>query len=304
MNHLLQDKVHKKRLHIDGRIYRVQVNRQVTQPVQAPRLAIVSYQPNNIAQSVLRVCIQTIQRYTPEPHELWVVDNNSPWKNVTWLLQWPDLNVVLNRTEPLAADRRGLRARLQGKAKQYFFGSYANAIGLELAVRLIDPQSHYLMTLHMDTMPCREGWLSYLLSKFDDGIGAVGVRMGKKRVPEGVLHILGCLVDFQLFRKFNMDFMPHPPRYDVGDRITVALREAGYDVFACRNTFTEPHLIEIIPSSSPLRHLRMDRYFDDDDNVFFLNLGRGISKSTGRYPHPNKTMPEEWVDFAEKHLLS
>lgn len=290
----------KQKFSIDGRSYNVIIRRKVIKSVDAPRLTIVAYQPNEQAQNVLRVCIQAIQRYTPEPHELLVVDNNSPWSNVKWLLRWPGLNVVLNRTEPVPREHRGIRARLKGKPNQQNRGSYANAVALELAVRLIKPQSHYLMALHMDTMPCRTGWLSFLQSKLCDGIGAAGVRMDRVRTPEGVLHVLGYLVDFQLFRRLNLDFLPQLPQHDVGDRVTTALRAAGYDVFACPNTLWEPQLVETIPLSSPLRHLHVDRSFDDEGNVIFLHLGRGVRKSSG--DHKTGTTPEEWDRFAEEHL--
>jgi len=297
VNHHLR----KARLRVDGRTYTVQALRRVALPEQAPRLIIVAYQPNALAQDILRVCIQAIRRYTSEPHELWVVDNNSPRGNVEWLLQWSDINIVLNHTEPITREQRGLWSRLKGKPSQRNRDSYANAVALELAVRLIDPQSHYLMTLHMDTLPCRAGWLSFLQSKIGDGIAAAGVRMDKIRTPEGVLHVLGYLVDFQLFRRLNLDFLPQLPRYDVGDRVTVALREAGYDVCACPNTLWEPQLVDTIPSSSPLRHLQVDRSFDDG-NVIFLHLGRGVRKSSG--DHHTGTTPEEWIGFAEAQLLS
>jgi hypothetical protein len=111
-------------------------------------------------------------------------------------------------------------------------------------------------------------------------------------------------VNFQLFRQLNLDFLPELPKYDVGDRVTVSLRDAGYDVVACPNTLWEPELVETIPSSSPLRHLQVDRSFDDDGNVIFLHLGRGVRKSTGNYDDPKKTTPEVWIAFAEEHLLS
>ena len=304
MRSLLRSDSHlrKVRLRVDGRTYTVQVLQRVAQPKQAPRLIVVAYQPNELAQNVLRVCVQAIQRYTPEPHELWVVDNNSPMVNVDWLLRQPEINVVLNRTEPLPPEGRGLWVRWRQSQCQQNWGSYANAVALELTVRLVAPQAHYLMTLHMDTLPCRAGWLSFLQSKLGDGIGAAGVRMDRGRTSEGVLHILGFLVDFQLFRQLNLDFLPQLPQYDVGDRVTTALRDAGYDVFACRNTLWEPQLVRTIPSSSPLRHLHVDRSFDDDGNVIFLHLGRGVRKSSG--DHDTGTMPEEWIGFAEEHLLS
>jgi hypothetical protein len=319
------------RISIDGRVYAVKIYRQAAQPSDASRLIIVSFQPNELAKQVLRVCIQAIQRYTPEPHEVWVVDNNSPAEHKRWLLQWPEINVVFNQTEPMSPSSLTLPSRLSTCAKilrsavatrtlspdtfvdlinglrgkyQQTSGSYANAIGLEIAVRLVDPATHYLMTLHMDTMPCRTGWLSFLRSKFNDRIRAAGVRMDKKphRTPEGVLHVLGTLVDFQLFQQLELDFLPHLPRYDVGDCVTVALRDAGYDVFACRNTLRQPDLVDKIPSSPPLRHLNVDRSLDDDGNVIFLHLGRGVGKAVGK--RTKKTGPTAWVKFADEYLLT
>jgi hypothetical protein len=292
------------RLRIDGRTYMTQVRQRVTQSSEAPRLVVVAYQPNQLAQKILKVCIQAIQRYTLEPHELWVVDNNSPKDNVDWLLQCPETNVVLNLTEPVPPDGRSLLRRWKKRQGQQKWASYANAVALELAVRLINQRAHYLMTLHMDIMPCRAGWLSFLRSKLGQGTVSAGVRMDRRRIPEGVLHVLGYLVNFQLFRKLNLDFLPQLPRYDVGDRVTIALRDAGYDVFACSNTLWEPRLVEKIPLSSPLRHLCVDRSFDDDSNVIFLHLGRGVRKSTGNYDDPKKTTPEEWIAFAEEYLFS
>jgi hypothetical protein len=61
-------------------------------------------------------------------------------------------------------------------------------------------------------------------------------------------------------------------------------------------------LVERISASSPLRHLHVDRSFDDDGNVIFLHLGRGVRKSSGDYSRG--TTPEEWIGFAEEHFLS
>ena len=292
--------VPEQEISIDGHSYNVKLKREVVRPPDAPRLVIVAYQPNKTAQDIVHVCLQSIQRYTPEDHELWVVDNNSPQSNSEWLLKWPDINVIFNRTEPIPPNLRGTMARLKGKSKQQEAGSYANAIALELAARLIEPQSKYLMTLHMDTMACHTGWLTFLKSKLSDKIGAAGIRLDRGRTPEGVLHVLGYLVDFQLFRRLGLDFMPELPRYDVGDRVTVALREAGYGVFACHNTLWEPELIKSIPSSSPMRQFYFDRAFDDNGNVIFLHLGRGISKSFLK--NERGTTPKEWIRFAERYL--
>jgi hypothetical protein len=291
-----------RKISVDCCRYDLQIYQTVSQPAHCPKLVIVAYQPNKMAQEVLRVCIQGIQWNTPEKHELWVVDNNSPGENAEWLLKRRGINVVLNRTEPIPPEQRSFRLCRKTRLGQENWGSYANAVALELAVRLIDSHSRYFMALHMDTLPCRKGWLSFLLSKLEKGVGAAGVRLDRVRTEEGVLHVLGYLVDFQLFRQLRLNFFPQLPKYDVGDLVTIGLRDAGYGVFACPNTLWEPKLAKTIPSSSPLRELHVDRSFDDEGNVIFLHLGRGVGKCSAR--HRNGTTPQEWVQFAERQLLS
>ena len=295
-------------IELEGRQYDIFVCQKVNRPPIVPRLIVVAYQPNQTAKQILRVCLQSVARFTPEPHELWVIDNNSPPKYKNWLLDFPDVNLVFNNTEPIPPEGRNfvsyLISWMKGKPKQQMSGSYANAIGLEIGTRLIDPSTNYLVTLHMDTMPVKTGWLTYLQSKISDDIKAGGVRMDKlpHRTPEGVLHILGCLVDFQIIKELNLDFFPLLPKYDVGDRITVDLRNAGFDVFACPNSLWEPILLEKLPLISPFRFINVDHSFDGEGNVIFLHLGRGVRKSLGK--HFKKTNPQEWIEFADKILIS
>ena len=287
---------------LDGLVYRIELARNVALPPDAPRLVVVSHVQNSTAKELLRVCLSAIRRFTPEPHELWVVDNNSPMENLNELLLFDDLNVVLNRTEPLPPEARNLDDGASACISQRNWGSYANAVGLELAARLIDPRSRYFMSLHMDALPCRAGWLSFMQSKLSDGAAATGVRMDTTRTPEGVLHVLGYMVDFQLFKQLGLSFFPELPRLDVGDNVTIKLRESGYRVFACANTVWEPDLVTRIPSSSPLRDLHVDRSFDDSGNVIFLHLGRGLRRSSGE--HRKGTTAEAWIDFVDTVLLS
>ncbi len=143
-------------------------------------------------------------------------------------------------TEPLPPEAGALDASCN--YDQLNWGSYANAIGLEIGARAVDPETRFFMSMHMDTLACRPGWLTFLNGKLVNGIAAAGVRMDRTRTPEGVLHVLGYMVDFKVFRNLKLNFFPQLPEYDVGDLVTVRLRESGYDVFACPNTVWEPDL--------------------------------------------------------------
>jgi hypothetical protein len=288
---------------LDGLTYHVELLRQVKHPPSYPRLVIIAYQPNPQASRILEICIRTIQRHTFEPHELWVIDNDSPADNTSWLREMPGINIAFNHTFPIPPRQRRLPwNHIKSFQRQQRWGSYANAIGLELAVRMIEPESHFLVTLHMDTAPCQVGWLSFLQSKLNDRVRAAGVHLQRGRVPEGVLHVLGLILDFQLFRQLKLDFFPCLPQLDVGDRVTIGLRQAGFDVAACRDTLNQPELINLIPASSPCKELKVFRALDDENHVIFLHLGRGVRKTTGEHSHG--VTPNEWINFAYINLLT
>jgi len=285
------------RIALDGREYWVKTRRDVIAPLKAPRLVVAGFQPNAAAADILRVCIDSIQRFTPQPHELWIVDNASPAKYSRWLDNAPGINVIQNLTPPRPPRR--WRDRLLRRPPPYA-GSYANAIALEIAARVIDPQSRYMMALHMDTMFCHPQWLDYLMSKMTENVRAVGMRLDTTRVR--TIHVLALLFDFTLWRPLNLTFMHDMPRYDVGDAISIALERAGYALWACANTYGDPRVLERLPTNSPYRALAVDRALDDEGNVIFMHLGRGIGKSKGAHL-PGKTSAQAWLDFGQKLTL-
>ena len=289
-------------INIDDRDYHVFVKKMVSKSLHEPRLVIVSYQPNYLSTRILQVCINSIKKYSDEPYELWIVDNNSPMQQIKWMNDLLDCNIIFNRNEPIPKTGRTIfsysKYILKNRSPQEFWGSYANACALEIARRIIDQQSKYMMTLHMDIMPCHPQWLSFLKSKLTNNIVAAGFRLDRVRISNGSLHILGLLLDFQLFQKLNISFLPQLPAYDVGDLITVTFQKAGYDVFGCHNTLWEPDLNQQISTDSPLHGFNVDRSFDDDGNVIFLHFGRGISRSSRH--KPGKITIEEWIEFAKR----
>ncbi len=249
------------------------------------KLVIVSYLPNKKTIPLLKICIESILKFTETPYELWIVDNNSPIRNLKWLFEYDNINLILNRTSP--------------KEK----GSYANAIGLEIATKVIDPDTKYFMTLHQDTAVCKRGWLKYMLSKFDNNIRAVGVRENKRKSREGLLHVLGYIIDYQLYKKLNLSFMPELPNIDVGDNAIISLKKAGYEVFAAPNTIWDKGLIDKIPDHSYLKHLNADRSFDDEGDVFFLHLGRGVKKALRKGKSNTDKSIKKWINTLNENLF-
>ncbi len=251
----------------------------------APRIIIPAKLPDKSTITILDLCIKTIKKFTDTPYELWVIDNNSPMENLEWLFDVEGINIVLNRNE----------------AKEP--GSYENALGLEIGINVIDPDTQYLMTVHQDTAPAKKGWLKFLLSKLNDEVRAAGVREDKARVKDGILHVLGYLIDFQFIKKSKLSFFPQLPDFDVGDKIIVELKKQGYKYFAAPNTLWDPSLVEKLPKDSPFRDFHVDRSLDDDNQVFFLHMGRGVLKSTGEYQDGELAI-REWEEFITKNLLN
>ena len=271
---------------LDNIDYHIFYKRNISGNIDAPRIMIVSYQPNPQASKITRMAIETIRKFTDSDYELWVIDNCSPEQNIGWMDNYDDLNLVFIRTQPREA------------------GSYANGLALEMASRLIDEKSKYVVTFHLDIAVAGYGWLKFMLSKLNEKVRACGFRLTKERVKEGVLHVCGYLIDFQLFKKLNLSFMPELPDFDIGDRIIYEFMKNGYEICPIRNTFDDENLIEIIPDTLKVKKLNVTRAFDDDNNVIYMHLGRGILKSQGKYDNPSRTNAEQWIEYINTCLLS
>lgn len=281
-----------------GKTYDINIQYKRKEPPAAPRLVVVGFQPNDTAREILRLCLDSIRYFTPEPHELWVVDNYSPPEMSAWLKNEPGLNVIFNRTPP-TLKRRGLDKIFKTKTPPYA-GSYANSVALELAAQIIDPHSQVMMSLHMDTMATCRGWLNFLRDHLNQKTRAVGVRMDTSRVR--ALHVLGLMFDFSLFHKMKLSFQHDMPRYDCGDRISIDLEAAGYKLWAASNSLWQPEIVDRLPKGSPYREISVDRSVKENGEVFFMHMGRGVEKSVGG-SRPGKTTADEWLRFGRQVVL-
>lgn len=286
MGSWLNSKYLDKSFKCDDIKYDIKYKINTLKPPEVPKILTASFQPNKNASELTRLFIDSVKKFTDTPYELWIIDDNSPIENLKWMDELEDVNLVFIRTEP--------------KEK----GSYSNGIAMEVGSTLIGQDSQYVVTFHSDTAVCRQGWLKFLLSKFDDKTRASGFRLTKERVSEGVLHVCGYLIDFQLYRKLNLSFMPELPAYDIGDKLIHEFLKNGYQIFAAHNTFDDPELIKNIMESLEIRNLNVTRAFNDKNEVIYMHLGRGINKAEGRYKNKEKSSSEQWSEYIRSNLLS
>ena len=313
---------------IDGREYVSDLILNKTGNKKTTKVLIPVFITNPTNKNVTRICIESLNKFSKQDVEIWVIDNNSPNIYSKWLVKLSkelDFNLILNRTEPvnpfISPQPRGMAIMkywgiFNSTLNRYYRGyqskdgSYANAIGLELGIRYIDQNSESIFTMHNDTLVTKTSWLNYFKNKLNDNVKAAAFRIDPRRV--NAIHIAGMLIDYSVFKSLDMSFLPNMrreryanmPEYDVGDQVSIKLREQGYEVFYAPNTFNDSSLTNLIKENSPFDKLACDRCFDEDNEVFYMHLGRGTHKSDGTYKSKNKTTTaEEWVQFAEKHLI-
>lgn len=252
------------------------------------------------AFELTRTCLEAIERFTDVPHEVWVVDNGSSAAVVERLRAKTTANLVLNRTTPWNRGG-GLRGWLRPWYRRPGGGSLANAVALELAARFASPR--WMWVMHNDSLPCRRGWASYMLGKLRGRVKGAGVREDETRVH--AMHQSGFVFEFGLFRELGMSFLPGLPAYDVGDLVTVKLREAGYEVFVCDNLHNNPSLRDRLPAGHWLAGINCDVAFDDTGMPIYLHLGRGTFRySKPGSAHARQLSLEDWLHLVRTHVLA
>jgi glycosyltransferase involved in cell wall biosynthesis len=164
---------------------------------------------------LLDLLLQSIKRYTPEPHTMYVFDNASKDGSAKLVERIDD--VVLIRSEENVGHVGGLN---------------------ELA-RIV-PED-IMLCLDTDSHVYRSGWLPALVSHLGPQVKAVGYQSGYAGDPKLVarcLHAFGLLVDLRPFRAAGIepDFGPlvrdGEQIVDVAGQVSLAIEELGYETKA------------------------------------------------------------------------
>jgi hypothetical protein len=308
---------------LDGNTYCVSVSRADDFGIEAARridIIVPVFAHNETALQLAMVCLESLRKFSSGKERIWAVDNNSPLRYGLQLFEIPGINIIRNQTEPRSSRTTQLQQvwrRVTGVIKnsgrhrhtQMWDGSYANAIAIEIALKVIGRSARKIVTLHSDTVAAQPSWINEFNRHLEGNVKAVGYRKDPGRVR--ALHVAGLLVDWPTVRSAKGNFFPSlkdeaqgEMEYDTGDHITVALKRSGFETTVLNNTYNDPMLANSITKDDPFRQLNVDRVLDTRGKVVFAHLGRGTSMASGGKLNSKGVTPLEWVQFIRANILS
>jgi len=135
--------------------------------------------PHYQTQSLARLCLRSIRRYTTKtPYEVIVVDNGSSDGGSLEYLRGVKWIKLIERTEGISD--------IPGEAHKEALDAGIDA-----------SSGKFLLSFHTDTIPIADGWLAWMVSKMqaDERIGAAGTyKLERKKLLKRLEHWLKALV--------------------------------------------------------------------------------------------------------------
>lgn len=181
-------------------------------------------------------------------------------------------------------------------------GSMANAVALTVGMEYVE--SEYVFMCHNDVIACHESWMQYLVSKVEDGNSLVGISYDSHPDRIKAVHQSGLIVKSEIARAVSL-YPVHDDSgkmiRDVGDNLTKYCRDNDLSYFVCNNTYNNSEYVELIKEEK-YKNIHVDRILDDDNEVVFLHLGRGIEKYGNKYFKPNRVLMPQWIEFTANLL--
>lgn len=141
-------------------------------------IGVVNYKTLDLT----RLCLRSIRKYTRQPYEVIVVDNDSQDASTEYLrsLKWIRLIERKDKTNDSS-------------------GGYAHAAALDMALE--QTQTEFFVAMHSDTFVRRENWLGDLLAMFGQDTQMACVGAGKVELTPDWLVWLKKLTDFKTFKR-------------------------------------------------------------------------------------------------------
>ena len=177
-------------------------------------------------------------------------------------------------------------------------GSKANGLGVDKALKHV--KSEYVFIAHCDTCVTSQNFFHSIISKAEEGNVLVGTSLDGGRI--NAVHISGLLIKSEIAKK--VDIMPvyedNKMIMDVGDSYTKYCRDNNLPYFCFPDTHGGGASIDNLEEK--FRKFHVGRTIDDDGNVMFMHLGRGIEKTHNTYRKPNRPYLPDWYEFCSKIL--
>ena len=177
-------------------------------------------------------------------------------------------------------------------------GSEANAEALVIGLDMIDTEFCFLC--HCDTCITSSLFYDEMFKKAESGYKMVGTGLDNTRIK--ACHISGVFVDVDITRTVEMFpvYEDNKMIMDVGDDITKYCRDYGVKHCCLENTFNS--FDENKLADDKYKGFRVNRSVNENGDVLFMHLGRGIPKSQGTYNKEGRVYLEGWINFCSELL--
>lgn len=275
-------------------------------------IVISSYQPNKISSELLRIALMSIEKINLENISVWIIDVGSPKKDhLVKKNEFKKFNFLYVDYTPVTWEQTPLLSRI---LKTLIFkkaprtGSYANAWSLEFALSYFDEINYhpnFFMTLQSDVIFTNYNSITELREKLkkNENLIAGGYRIQKNLGKNyDIIHSLACMWKLKLFKKLKLNLYPDLPNYDIAEKAIAVASENGYEILGYRNLRTQKLLTnEKIENKYLSLGNGVDVCVNDDLDVVFLHLGRGIEKSESRNFNSKKFLPVDWINWYKKN---
>jgi hypothetical protein len=178
--------------------------------------------------------------------------------------------------------------------------SAANAEGVTVGLKFVT--SEYVFIAHCDTIVTNSSFFTNMFNQVSEGKKLIGTVFDPCRIF--AIHISGLLVDTALAN--SVSYYPiyddnNKMTHDTGDLLTERCRQDSIESICFPNTFNYPELIDSL--SDKFKNFHVDRSLDENGEVMFMHLGRGIPKMNKTYLKPNRVYFDDWVRFCKESIL-
>ena len=274
-------------------------------------LLFSSYQSNANAARLLSIALKTVEKFAYRDVDVWVADVGSPRSSFMLTEQdFPNVNFLFSDITPRSwvnypLYKRIVRQSLGQPAPRN--GSHANAWTLDFGIKSFCDMGYkpkYIMTLQMDVMFTHPDTIAHLVDYIESGDRCFASGVLKQRSfarTHEVLHSLGCMWLGEVTRQSDFSLFPEFPLFDVGEAQVASQVDRGGTIRGLRNTQSDEALIKDLPSD--LASFNVDRAVNENNELMFLHLGRGIPKAQDSYKKQNKVDVNMWERWYKENLV-